>query len=791
MTTANLGRHRVALLLAAVLALGVLAGSPHAQRAAFVVNTDDDYREDHCDASHCTLREAIHAANGVRGGAQIRFALPTFQHRIVLRRALPSLRHDVTLDGASQPGAECPLPAVHVDGSAIESATPVNGLEVRGHRNRLRGLVVSGFSGHGVLVDGNENQLQCLFVGVDPTGTEARGNGLHGIAVFGGHSNRVGGPTVADANLLSANGGAGLHIRDALNTYLAHNGIGVDLLGRPRLPNGNAELHWMDPTPDAPTIADPLAIAARLRAAEVRIAQIAAQQAAALEDSRLIEKYIRLVATDGAGGRPPADGAELMAALADRPALRAAFMAELTAVLAAARHEAAVQIDRLSRAVRQVLPAFGTTRPDPAAGQFDVLDQALAVYAPGEIVTSGTPSQIVAVAADGAPPTVNALSWHSLMTYGPTHFDYPSYFTWSLKPYPDATAPFPGSSIFSYSCANNADLPVAPACHWPIAYDLLPFSAQLLWQSATLTPQQLAAIVAGDGYVLELWVNGLKLSSGPPPTIWPSGSLDPFNTPANQGFYAASLPGGPAPKVCPPNRNCLATIVLVENKLANVPQPWNFEIKVSKFEPLAMPITLGIDESGNQIVATHTKVLIAQATRTVLANPDTGGQKWFNAAMYPTFKHPRCVDCHSFGTIEKLLSHPPHGTATNVHLQPSLYVPGAHVIACSHCHELALYKPTGGAQFSEVEWVVPYQDLDVNWAQKNASQICARVKTNLPTWGLRFQHFHGDSRLHWAVASGSVPPGAKFNELPTAPPHDYDEFLRRFDIWNNFGAPCP
>jgi hypothetical protein len=38
------------------------------------------------------------------------------------------------------------------------------------------------------------------------------------------------------------------------------------------------------------------------------------------------------------------------------------------------------------------------------------------------------------------------------------------------------------------------------------------------------------------------------------------------------------------------------------------------------------------------------------------------------------------------------------------------------------------------------------------------------------------------------VADGSPPWG---DDLETAPPHDYNEFLRRFDLWNNFGAPCP
>jgi CSLREA domain-containing protein len=787
-------RSRITLLFAVALALHGLATSTRADAAVVIVNTDDDLRTDRCDARHCTLREAIQAANLLPRGAEIRFKLPVSPYRIDLQRPLPALRGGVTLDGGSQPGAACPRPVVHINGATISSQTPVNGLELRGNRNRVRGVIVSGFSGNGILVDGNENVLQCLYVGVDSTGREARSNEGHGIAIAGGHSNRVGGPTAADGNLLSANGGQGLYIEDALNTYANYNSVGVDRLASPTLPNRNAEL-TLNPPPEPPNVTNPRAVAVLTRAAEQRIAAITREHSTALEDAGLYEKYLRL-SEPGRGDAtpPPADLFELVGALAEQPALYAAFTSEAAAILAGVRAEIASELERLRRVVRVALPAFGSTRPHPTQGQFDVLNHSLSVYAAGDYVTSGPPSEIVAVDTSVDQPTANPLSWHSLMTYGPTQFNDSDYFSWLSNPYPDTSAPFPGSSFLHYTCVNAANLPTLPACSWPLMYDLLPFSMQLVWQSTIWSAQEIEDIVQGNDYVVELRVNGQLLEVGPAPALTPSGALNVQQVPAGQGYYMASMPGGLSPKICPPNRNCLATNVLAQNVLAAIPQPWTFEIKVKERDELAVPIIVGVDELGNTIVATHGLDLLAHVSRTVHPNPSTGGQKWFTAALLETFKHPRCTDCHGFGTFENLAAH--HGYTkvenfvehTGLHLEPSLYVPGKHVMDCANCHEPIAFFDPSGKHFLENEWRAPFHDLDVNWALKNTAQICSRVKANLPSWGLRLQHFSGDARLFWAITDAQV----MSTFLEKAPPvNDWDEFQRRVNLWNNFGAPCP
>jgi cysteine-rich repeat protein len=83
------------------------------------------------------------------------------------------------------------------------------------------------------------------FVGTDPSGTVARGNGLlsatenarqTAIVVFG-FDNRIGGPTAADGNLISGNDGAGIFIR-AQGTIVQGNFIGPDATGTIALGNG-------------------------------------------------------------------------------------------------------------------------------------------------------------------------------------------------------------------------------------------------------------------------------------------------------------------------------------------------------------------------------------------------------------------------------------------------------------------------------------------------------------------------------------------------------------------------
>jgi CSLREA domain-containing protein len=744
------------VMLAAVGLVPTLCAAPP---QVLVVNSSDDTYDGRCDESHCSLREAIRAASRTPRPSEIHFDLPGPPYRIEPESPLPALRSHVVLDGGTQDGAACPLPLVHVDGSRIDAEEPVDGLTLLGDGNRVRGLAITNFSGHGVVVRGSENHLGCLFVGIDPTGTPG-GNGGHGIAVVGGHSNHIGGAEPEDGNLLSANVGSGIHVEDAINTLRHNNALGLDLLGSPRLPNGDAELPALDPPP-APSPLAPRAVAVLTGILEQRIAAVIEQNERALDDSGLFEEYVRRLEEDPTGAPPPADLSELVAALVRQPDLYASFTQDAAAVLAEERAESAEYLARLGRVFRQALPAFGRNEAVPRDRR-DLQSELLATLDPDDYVVSGAPSQIVAVEAN-PPIAFNPIVWSSLHTYGAADL-----FT-AINDLLDVR-----------TC-----LGIFGPCYWPTAYDLLPFAVELLWESSTLTQQEMEDIVQEDGYYLFLRVNGQFLYKGPP---FGSQGVDPVVAQL-QGYSASTVPDDP----CPTGKVCLATWVLGRKILANIPQPWTFELEVKKLTELPMPVIKGIDENGNPIIATHQAEPFAHSIRVVQPNPETGFQSWFTAALYPTFQHPRCTDCHGFGNSAGLAAHHGYGNnvaafeyATSFHLEPSLYVPAAHVMTCQHCHSLPL-TDYYGHPFFETEWIAPYQDLDVNWSQKNAAQTCARVKANLPTTQLRHDHFHGDARLFWAIENPVVPS----KTLSAAPPNSFTLFLRRVDMWNFLGAPCP
>ena len=86
-----------------VVALALLGAGPSAAQAVFTVNSVADLGTGACDATECTLREAITAANAAANGAQpdrIHFAIPgTGLHTITPASALPTITDPVVIDG--------------------------------------------------------------------------------------------------------------------------------------------------------------------------------------------------------------------------------------------------------------------------------------------------------------------------------------------------------------------------------------------------------------------------------------------------------------------------------------------------------------------------------------------------------------------------------------------------------------------------------------------------------------------------------------------------------------------
>ncbi len=112
---------------------------------------------------------------------------------------------------------------------------------ILGARNTVSGNDWSGVS----LSDSNTlgNVVSGNYIGVDPFGATARGNAFAGIELDNGTTlNTLGGTAIGAGNVISANGNAGIIIRNpgSANNLVQGNLIGLDAAGTAYLPNAGA-----------------------------------------------------------------------------------------------------------------------------------------------------------------------------------------------------------------------------------------------------------------------------------------------------------------------------------------------------------------------------------------------------------------------------------------------------------------------------------------------------------------------------------------------------------------------
>jgi titin len=135
---------------------------------------------------------------------------------------------NITIDGYTQSNAalpnKIPIQSVKVIGgvtyannASIEiilnganAGAGAVGLELSGGSDTVKGLVIQGFSGGGIVLDtvGQDN-INGDYIGTDPSGTVAVPNGVAGITINNVADNKIGGTTAAACNLISGNGASG------------------------------------------------------------------------------------------------------------------------------------------------------------------------------------------------------------------------------------------------------------------------------------------------------------------------------------------------------------------------------------------------------------------------------------------------------------------------------------------------------------------------------------------------------------------------------------------------------
>jgi len=229
----------LAVVVGLVLAVAPGASSPPTTYAAtFTVNSHDDVDDGTCDVTHCSLREAINAANANPGADSISFSIGTGYGWVDPTSALPTITGPVTIDGGTQEAGD--LGWVELNGAATSGA---DGLKITAGSTTVRRLLIVSFDGNGiVLLGGGGSVIRDNFIGLDHHSQQA--NGGDGVLIISSANNAVGVP--GGGNFISGNGGAGVHIMMPLShdNKVQSNTIGIQLSGDP-LGNGSHGV-WID-----------------------------------------------------------------------------------------------------------------------------------------------------------------------------------------------------------------------------------------------------------------------------------------------------------------------------------------------------------------------------------------------------------------------------------------------------------------------------------------------------------------------------------------------------------------
>jgi CSLREA domain-containing protein len=211
----------------------------------YVVNTADDASDFVCDNTHCSLREAMFAANSNPYSNTIAFDIPGCDGICTIRPngPLPALTDAATIiDGTTQTvnrGDSNPTgPEIEIDGTKAGVAAA---LRIESANNILKGLVINGFISQGILISGSGafgNIVAGNYIGTDAAGTLDLGNGREGVQIAGGaHDNTIGGTTPNERNVISGNDLSGVEISEAHSNIIVGNYIGTDASGMVALAN--------------------------------------------------------------------------------------------------------------------------------------------------------------------------------------------------------------------------------------------------------------------------------------------------------------------------------------------------------------------------------------------------------------------------------------------------------------------------------------------------------------------------------------------------------------------------
>ncbi len=198
-----------------------------------VMNTSDSINATADDGS---LRGEILASNGTNTANSINFSLPAGLQTISLVAPLPAISTSVLIDGTTATGFDknVPAPLIRIDGSKAAAAGP--GLVVNVGGTEIRDLIVTGFTGDGIQLNGGTDTVDGCYIGVSPGGNAVSKNG--GVGILIASPNNTIGATTTNPNVISGNS-TGIQINGSIasKNLIVNSRIGTNAAGTVKLGN--------------------------------------------------------------------------------------------------------------------------------------------------------------------------------------------------------------------------------------------------------------------------------------------------------------------------------------------------------------------------------------------------------------------------------------------------------------------------------------------------------------------------------------------------------------------------